>query len=68
MFINNPGRMIKIVAIPIYGKNLSKIFYSGNGVWISTKLGTYHLGLKTYNVFINRDPVMNLTYFMSRST
>ena len=37
-------------------------------LWISAKLGTYHLGLKIYNVFINRDPVMTLTYFMSRST
>ena len=26
MFINNPGRMIKMAAMPIYGKNPSKIF------------------------------------------
>ena len=24
MFINNPGHMIKMVAMPIYGKNLQK--------------------------------------------
>ena len=28
MFINNPGHMIKMAAMPIYGKNPSKIFFS----------------------------------------
>ena len=29
MFINNPGHMTKMAAMPIYGKNPSKIFFSG---------------------------------------
>ena len=29
MYINNPGLMTKMAARPIYGKNLSKIFFSG---------------------------------------
>ena len=29
MFINNPGHVIKMAAIPIYGKNHSKFFFSG---------------------------------------
>ena len=28
VFINNPGHMIKMAAMPIYGKNPSKIFFS----------------------------------------
>ena len=61
MFINNPGHMIKMAAMPIYGKNPFKFF-------ISTKLGMKHRGLKYYNVFINYDLWMTLTYFTARST
>ena len=39
--INNPGHMTKIDAMPIYGKNPSKIF-SGTGGLISMKLGMGH--------------------------
>ena len=38
VFINNPGHMTKMAAMPIYGKNLSKIF-SGTAGQISMKLG-----------------------------
>ena len=31
--------MIKMAAMPIYGKNPSKIYFSGTGGPISTKLG-----------------------------
>ena len=68
MFINNPGHMSKMAAMPIYGKNPSKIFFYGTTESISMKLGMKHWGLKYYNVFINYDPVMTLTYFMARST
>ena len=37
MYINNLGHMIKIAAMSIYGKNPSKIFYSGTGGPISKK-------------------------------
>ena len=59
--------MTKMAAMPIYGKNLSKIF-SGTGGPISMKLGLKHRWLKYYNVYINHDPVMTLTQFMARST
>ena len=31
MYINDPGHMTKMAAMPIYGKNPSKIFFSGTG-------------------------------------
>ena len=63
MYINDPGHMTKMATMPIYGKNPSKIFFSGTGGLISTKLGMKHQWLKYYNVYINHDPVMTLTYF-----
>ena len=68
VYINNLGHMTKMAAMPIYGKNPSKIFFSRTGWPISTKLGMKHRWLKHYNVYINHDPVMTLTYFTARST
>ena len=68
VFINNPGHMTKMAAMPIYGKYPSKIFSSGTGGPISTKLGMKHRGLEYYNAFINYDLWMTLTYFTARST
>ena len=68
MFINNAGHMAKMAAMPIYGKNLLKFFFSCTNGPISTKLGMKHPGLKYYNVFINYDLWMTLTYFTARST
>ena len=53
--INNPGHMTKMAAMPIYGKNPSKFFFSGTTGLISKKLGMKHRGLEYYNVFINYD-------------
>ena len=63
MYINNPGHMTKMATMPIYGKNPSKIFFSRTGGSISKKLGMKHRWLKYYNVHINHDPVMTLTFF-----
>ena len=65
MYINNPGHMTKMAAMPIYGKNPSKIFFSRTGGSISKKLGMKRQWLKYmyYNVYINHDPVMTLTFF-----
>ena len=60
--------MTKMAAMPIYGKNPSKFFFSGTTGPISTKLCMKHRGLEYYNVFINYDLWMTLTYFMARST
>ena len=66
MYIHNPGHMTKMANMPIYGENPSII--SRTGRLISTKLGMKHRLLKYYNVYINHDPVMTLTYFRARST
>ena len=68
MYINNPGHMTKMAAMPIYGENPSKIFFSKTSGQISAKPGMKHRCLKHYNVYINHDPVMTLIYFMGRST
>ena len=69
MYMNNLGHMTKMAAMPIYGKNPSKIFSETNRL-ISRKLGVKHRWLKYSNVhvYINHDPVMTLTKFMARST
>ena len=66
MYINNPGHMTKMAAVPIYGKNPSKIFFSRTGGSISKKLGMKHRRLKYYNVYINHDTVMTLTFFYGK--
>ena len=53
MFINNSGHMTKMAAMPIYGKNPSKIFFSETGGPISMKLGMKHLWEGGTNVYIN---------------
>ena len=63
MYINNLGHMTKMAAMPIYGKTPSKIFFSGTGGPISKKLDMKHRWLKYYNVYINHDPAVTLTYF-----
>ena len=60
--------MTKMAAMPIYGKNPSKIIFSETNRLISRKLGVRHRWLKYSNVYINHDPVMTLTKFMARST
>ena len=68
MYINNLGHMTKMATMLIYGKNPSKIFFSGTGGPISKKFGLKHWWLKYYNEYINHDPVVTLTYFVARST
>ena len=60
--------MTKMAAMPIYGKNPSKVIFSETKRLISRKLGVRHRWLKYSNVYINHDPVMTLTKFMARST
>ena len=55
MYINNLGHMTKMAAMPIYGKNPSKIFFSETNRLISIKIGVKHPWLKHYNVYINHD-------------
>ena len=46
MYINNLGHMTKMAAMPIYGKNPSKIFFSETNRLISRKLAMKHRWLK----------------------
>ena len=39
MYINNPGHITKMTTMPIYGKNPSKIVFSGTGGLILKNLG-----------------------------
>ena len=38
MIINKPGHMTKMAAMPIYGKNPSKIFFTGTAEPIEMKI------------------------------
>ena len=66
MFINNPGHMTKMAAMPIYGKNPSKFFFSGTTGPISTKLGMKHWGLEYYNVWYKLLPLDDLDLFYGK--
>ena len=59
------SHMTKMAATPI--KNLSKIFFSGNGGPISTKLGVKHQRLLPIIVCSSDDPGVTLTYLTARS-
>ena len=67
IYQHDAGYITKIAATPIYGKNPSKIFFSGTGWPISTKLGMLHRGLQLIKVCSNDDPGVTLTYFTARS-
>ena len=64
---NVPGHMIKMAAMPIYCKNLKKIFFSGTEWPMILKHGTQHWGLKYYEICSNDDPELTLTFFTARS-
>ena len=56
-----------MAAMPIYGKNPSKIF-SEDSRLMTFELGIQHQGLRPYKVCSNDDPGLTLTYFTARST
>ena len=56
-----------MAATPIYGKNFQKSFFSRMGNPMILKLGMQHQGLKLYKVYINDDPGLTSTYFMTIS-
>ena len=58
--------MTKMAAMLIYGKNPSKIFFSGTAGPICMKLGMSHLGRGPIINCINGDSGMTLTYFRPR--
>ena len=64
---NGPGHMTKLATIPIYHKNLKKIFFSGTKRPMTFNLGMLHRVLEYYQVYSNDDPGLTLTYFTARS-
>ena len=58
---NGPGHMT------MYGKNLKKIFFSGTKGLMTFKLGMQHRELEYYQVWLNDDSGLTLTYFTARS-
>ena len=59
--------MTKLAVMPIYGKNLKKIFFSGTKKPMTLKVRMQHRVLKFYQVCSNYDPELTLTYFTARS-
>ena len=64
---NSPGHMAKMATMPIYGKKLKKIFFSGIKRPMTWKVGMQHRVLKYCQVCSNDDPELTLTYLMARS-
>ena len=68
VYINGQGHMTKMAAMAINRKKPLKFFFSRTRRPMILKLGMKHQVMELYNVYINRDPWMTLTYFMARST
>ena len=64
---HDAGQMTKMAAIPIYGKNPSKISFSGTGDPIAKKLCMEHRRIQPIVVCSNDDPELTLTHFIARS-
>ena len=63
---NGLGHMTKLTVMPIYDKNIKKIF-SGIKKPMTLKVDMQHCVLKFYQVCSNDDTGMTLTYFTARS-
>ena len=57
------GHMIKMAAMPIYGKSTLKIFLPGTTEQILMKLCMKHQTLKPFIICANYDHGLTLTYF-----
>ena len=62
-----PCYMTKMATMPIYGKNLKKIFFSRTKRLMTLKLSMQHWVLEYFKICSNDDPGLTLTYFMARS-
>ena len=66
-YINYSGRITKMAAMPIYGKNLLKSFFYRINSPMTMKLCMEYHKLKLYTIYINDDPELTLTYFTAIS-
>ena len=78
VYINNPGHITKMSAMPIYGKNPSKTFFSGTGGLINQ---TWHepsttqvlqciyksLPCNDLDLFYSRVSFENIGFYMGKS-
>ena len=64
VYINGPGHMTKIAAMPIYDKTFKNLLTRSP---IILKLGMNHWGLKVYKFYINDAPWLTLTYLTARA-
>ena len=58
---NGPGHMTKMAAMPIYGKNIKKIFFARTKRPMTLKLGMHHRVLEYCQCCSNDDPELVLT-------
>ena len=61
IYSNGQGHMTKMAAMPIYGRNLKKIFFSGTKRLMTFKLGMQHQVFEYYQVGSNDDPGLTMT-------
>ena len=59
--------MTSMAVMPVYGKNLKKIYFSGTNRPMTLKVGMLHRVLKYYQIYSNDDTGLILTYFTARS-
>ena len=64
---NELDHMTKMAAMPIYGKNLKKIFFSRTNWPMTLKLVMYYCVCEYYQDCSNYLPGLTLTYFTPRS-
>ena len=67
VYSNCPGHMTKLAAMPIYDKNIKKIFFSKTKRPMTFKLDMQHWVLEYYIFYSNDDPELTLTYFTASS-
>ena len=67
IYSNGPGHMTNMATMPIYGKNFTKIFFSGTKQPMTLKVGMQHRVLEYCQVCSNDDTGLTLTYFTARS-
>ena len=66
--INGQGNMTKMATMAMNSKKTLKIFFFRTRRRMILKHGMKHQAMKLYKIYLNRDPVMTLTYFTARST
>ena len=67
IYTNELGHMTNMAAMPIYGKNLKKIFFSRTNRPMTLKLGMLHCPCEYYQGSSYYDPGLTLTYCTPRS-